>query len=73
MSWFKPDHEIYRRRFSRNVALGVALGAFVILSFLLTVEKVTQGNPMKAIRGEGFAVAPEDKAFQDAQGKGAGN
>ena len=64
MSFFKPDHEIYRRRFSRNRWVGVALGAFVLLSFALTVEKVTQGNPMKAIRGEGHAVAPEDAALQ---------
>ncbi|MCW1920138.1 hypothetical protein NX862_15365 [Rhodobacter sp. KR11] len=64
MSFFKPEHEIHRRRFSRNLGLAVALGGFVILSFFLTVEKVTQGNPMKAIRGEGHAVAPEDAALQ---------
>ncbi len=66
MSYFKPDHEIYRRRFSRNVGVGVALAAFVILSFFLTVEKVTQGNPMRSIKGEGFAVTAEDQAMKDA-------
>ncbi len=64
MSFFKPEHEIYRRRFSRNMGLGLALVGFVFLSFFLTVEKVTQGNPMKAINGEGHAVAPEDAALQ---------
>jgi len=63
---FKPEHEIYRRRFSRNVGVGLALGGFVILTFFLTVEKVTQGDPMHAIRGEGAAVAPEDAAMKAA-------
>ena len=55
---FKPDHEIYKRRFSRNVGVGVLLAAFVILSFFLTVEKVTHGDPMHAIQGKG-AVNPD--------------
>ena len=54
----RAEHEIYRRRFSRNVGLGVVLGAFVLLSFLLTVEKVTHGDPMHAIQGKG-AVNPD--------------
>ena len=85
MSFFRPDHEIHARRFSRNLGVGLALAAFVLLSFFLTLEKVTQGNPMKAIRGEGHAVTPEDqaqidalkavqdKAAADAAAKGAGN
>ena len=54
----RAEHEIYRRRFSRNVGVGVVLGAFVLLSFLLTVEKVTHGDPMRAIQGKG-AVNPD--------------
>jgi hypothetical protein len=54
----RAEHEIYRRRFSRNVGVGVVLGAFVLLSFLLTVEKVTHGDPMHAIQGKG-AVNPD--------------
>jgi len=54
----RAEHEIYRRRFSRNVGVGVVLGAFVLLSFLLTVEKVTHGDPMHAIEGKG-AVNPD--------------
>ncbi|MBI1170668.1 hypothetical protein GC209_04640 [bacterium] len=55
---FRPEHEIYKRRLSRNVGVGVALLAFVFLSFLLTVEKVTHGDPMHAIEGKG-AVNPD--------------
>jgi hypothetical protein len=55
---FKPEHEIYRRRLSRNVGVGVALLAFVMLSFFLTIEKVTHGDPMHAIEGKG-AVNPD--------------
>ena len=54
----RAEHEIYRRRFSRNVGVGVVLGAFVLLSFLLTVEKVTHGDPMHAIQGK-WAVNPD--------------
>ncbi|MGV8984837.1 MAG: hypothetical protein ACOH2H_00945 [Cypionkella sp.] len=55
---FPPEHEIFKRRLSRNVGVGVALLAFVLLSFLLTVEKVTHGDPMHAIQGKG-AVNPD--------------
>lgn len=64
MSRFKPDHELHGRRFSRNLGVGLALGGFAVLAFFLTVEKVTQGNPMKAIQGQGHAVAPEDQALK---------
>ena len=57
---FKPEHEIYKRRFSRNLGVGLALAAFVALSFLLTVEKVTHGDPMAAVNGTSYdaPVAP---------------
>ncbi|MEZ5796613.1 MAG: hypothetical protein R3D63_03465 [Paracoccaceae bacterium] len=45
---FPPTHEMHRRRFSRNVGLGLVLLAFVALVFALTVVKVTRGDPMKA-------------------------
>ncbi len=38
---FPPQHEIHRRRFSRNLGLGLTLAAFVGLVFALTVVKVT--------------------------------
>ena len=56
---FKPDHEIYRRRFSRNLGVGLALAGFVLLGFLLTVEKVTYGNPVAAMQGKPYSIQPE--------------
>ncbi|WP_103333867.1 hypothetical protein [Pseudotabrizicola formosa] len=53
---FRPDHELHRRRFSRNVGLGVTLVAFVALVFALTVVKVTRGDPMQ---GFDHTVRPE--------------
>ncbi|MDZ4096248.1 MAG: hypothetical protein U1D35_15225 [Paracoccaceae bacterium] len=45
---FPPRHEIYKRRFGRNMGLGLVLVAFVALVFGLTVVKVTRGDPMQA-------------------------
>jgi len=56
---FKPDHEIHRRRFSRNLGVGLALGAFVVLTFFLTVEKVTHGDPMSAVQGKPYVAQPD--------------
>ena len=42
------EHEIHRRRRSRNVGLGLVLLAFVALVFGLTVVKVQQGDLMEA-------------------------
>ena len=43
---FPTEHEIHRRRFSRNLGVGLVLLAFVALVFALTVVKVTRGDPM---------------------------
>lgn len=60
---FRPDHELHRRRLSRNVGLGLTLGAFIILVFALTVVKVTRGDPMRAfdhtLRPEMVPATPE--------------
>jgi hypothetical protein len=45
---FPPAHEIYKRRFGRNLGVGLTLAAFVALVFALTVVKVTRGDPMQA-------------------------
>lgn len=45
---FRPEHEMHRRRFSRNLGVGLTLGAFILLVFALTVVKVTRGDPMQA-------------------------
>lgn len=42
------EHEIHRRRRSRNVGLATVLVAFVALVFGLTVVKVQQGDLMEA-------------------------
>jgi hypothetical protein len=60
---FRPDHELHRRRLSRNVGVGLTLGAFIILVFALTVVKVTRGDPMQAfdhtVRPEMTITTPE--------------
>ncbi|GAB1478737.1 hypothetical protein MASR2M74_12870 [Paracoccaceae bacterium] len=45
---FRAEHEIHRRRFGRNLGLGLVLAGFVVLVFALTVVKVTRGDPMQA-------------------------
>lgn len=59
---FRPDHELHRRRFSRNLGLGLTLVGFVVLVFALTVVKVTRGDPMQAfdhvLRPEMLPAAP---------------
>ncbi len=44
----RPDsHEIYARRRSRNVGVGVVLGSLVFLIFAVTIVKLTEGHPME--------------------------
>lgn len=44
----RPDnHEIYRRRRSRNRGLGLTLAAFVLLVFAVTVVKLNEGADMR--------------------------
>lgn len=44
----RPDsHEIYGRRRSRNLGLGLTLGAFVVLIFAVTVVKLFEGAEMR--------------------------
>ncbi len=38
------EHELHKRRFSRNVGLGLILGAFVVLVLALTMVKVTSNG-----------------------------
>lgn len=42
------ETEMHRRRFSRNLGLGLVLVGFVVLVFALTVVKVTRGDRMHA-------------------------
>jgi len=51
----RVESEMHRRRFSRNLGLGLVLAAFVALVFALTVVKVTQGDRMHANDGKPMA------------------
>jgi hypothetical protein len=53
---FRPDHDLHKRRFGRNLGLGLTLAAFVALVFALTVVKVKRGDPMQ---GYDHVVQPE--------------
>lgn len=45
----RPDsHEIYTRRRSRNVGLGLVLAAFVVLTFGVTLAKLGSGQKLEA-------------------------
>ncbi len=39
--FFKPEHDLHKRRRGRNMGLGLVLGVFVALVFDLTVVKVS--------------------------------
>jgi len=60
----RPDtHEIYARRRSRNLGLGLVLAALVALLFAVTVVKLTQGHPM-----QGFDHAPRPALLPATEG-----
>lgn len=40
----RVEHELHKRRFDRNVIVGLLLGGFVVLVLALTVVKVTSGD-----------------------------
>lgn len=44
----RAEHELHRRRFGRNLGLGLVLAAFVALVFGLTIVKVRNGDSMEA-------------------------
>ena len=47
----RQQHEIYKRRFGRNLGVALTLGAFVVLLMLLTMAKMGGGD---ARQFEGF-------------------
>jgi uncharacterized membrane protein YczE len=53
----RVEHELHRRRFSRNVGLGVVLLGFVVLVYGLTVAKMGT-NPFDALVTVAPASAP---------------
>ena len=43
----KAEHEIHKRRLSRNVGVGATLLGFVVLIFALSVVKLSQYGPIE--------------------------
>ena len=61
----QTEHELHRRRRSRNVGLGLVLAAFVALVFGLTVVKVRQGDLMEAFDHQPrTSIVPQDEVGQ---------
>ncbi|NJS39098.1 MAG: hypothetical protein HC783_08850 [Rhodobacteraceae bacterium] len=60
---FPPTHDLHKRRFSRNLGLGLTLAAFVALVFALTVVKVKRGDPLQ---GYDHVIQPEAVPQEDA-------
>ena len=44
----RAEHEIHKRRLSRNVGVGLSLVALVVIVLGLTYVKVTQGGSLEA-------------------------
>ena len=57
----QAEHELHRRRWSRNVGLGLVLASLVVLVFALTVVKVRQGDLM-----EGYDYQPRASVLPPA-------
>ena len=43
-------HDLHKRRFSRNIGVGLVLAAFIVIVFGMTVVKVTNGNFSAALQ-----------------------
>lgn len=61
---FRPDHELHRRRWSRNLGLGAALAAFVALIFALTIVKVSRQDEFGNPAGTAPAAVPATSGAQ---------
>ena len=60
---FPPEHEIHKRRFGRNLGVGLLLGVFVALVFGLSVVKVLAIGKVKGFDGVVMQdAAPDVKA-----------
>ncbi len=44
----RPTHDLHKRRFSRNLGVGLTLLAFIALVFGLTIAKVQSGGTIEA-------------------------
>ena len=41
---FRTTHELHKRRFGRNLGVGLVLAAFIAIVFGLTIAKVSSGD-----------------------------
>jgi hypothetical protein len=61
----RPDsHELYGRRRSRNVGVGLVLGGFAVLVFAVTLVKLTAEGP---VEGFDHAVRASALPAEDAE------
>ena len=61
------EHELHRRRHSRNVGVGLTLVAFIVLVFGLTIAKVQRGGTIEAFDhtfNPGLAQRYEERSGQ---------
>jgi hypothetical protein len=47
----RVEHELHKRRFGRNLGVGLALAAFIALVFGITIVKLSSG-PVANAQGE---------------------
>ena len=52
------NHEIYGRRRSRNLGLGLTLGGFVLLVFMVTIVKLDAGHAVGSFPAATGAAMP---------------
>ena len=57
MSEFRVTHDMHRRRFSRNVGVGLTLAALIVLMFALTVVKV-RSLGIESLQGYDYQFRP---------------
>ncbi|WP_425074010.1 hypothetical protein [Sagittula sp. S175] len=58
------EHELHKRRRSRNVGLGLVLGTFILIVFGMTIAKVNRGD---------FVMDPQPGAATQTTGNGGTN
>jgi hypothetical protein len=58
-------HEIYGRRRSRNLGLGLTLAGFVLIVFMVTIVKLNAGHAVRGIQiGQGAELPPPAAALE---------
>ena len=57
---FQQEHEIHKRRFGRNLGVGLVLVAFIAVVFGLTIAKISNGGQV-----QGFDHTPDGIAISE--------